>query len=81
MEVSPTASAEMNAKDLKALGLKDGDMVRITASDGSSIQTVVRRSRRAVEGSIIVPHHFSSVRLNSLTRWTQAAVKIKVEKV
>lgn len=81
MEVSPTGSAEMNVKDLKALGLKDGDMVRITASDGSSIQTVVRRSRRAVEGSIIVPHHFSSVRLNSLTRWNQAAVKIKVEKV
>jgi predicted molibdopterin-dependent oxidoreductase YjgC len=79
-EVCPEGSAEMNFKDLKALGLKDGDPVTITSSDGASLQVKAKLSRRAMEGSIIVPYHFSAMKLNSFTTWNQAVVKVKVEK-
>ncbi|MEI8181067.1 MAG: molybdopterin-dependent oxidoreductase [Desulfomonile sp.] len=81
MEVCPAGYAEMNVKDLKSLALKDGDMVKISTSDGTSIQVPVRVSRRALKGSVIVPYHFSALGLNRLTRWGQPTVKIHIEKV
>ncbi len=74
-------AAEINRKDLKALGLKTGDTVKISSADGTSIQVKVKPSRRALEGSIIVPQHFPAWKLNSLTRCGQPVVKVKVEKV
>lgn len=74
-------AAEISRKDLKALGLKAGDTVKITNADGTSIQVSVKPSRRALEGSIIVPQHFPAWKLNSLTRWGQPVIKVKVEKV
>ncbi len=81
MEVCPNADAEMSPKDLKALGLAAGDTVKITNAEGTSIQVKVRPSRRALESSIIVPQHFPDNRLNSVTRWNQPVVKVKVEKI
>ncbi len=81
MEVCPDGDAEINRKDLKGLGLKAGDMVKITNAEGTSIQVRVKPSRRALEGSIIVPQHFPAWKLNTLTRWGQPVVKVKVEKV
>jgi predicted molibdopterin-dependent oxidoreductase YjgC len=81
MEVCPSGYAELNRKDLKKLGLKEGDMVKISTSDGNSIHAPVRVSRRALEGSVIVPYHFSALNLNRLTRWGQPAVKIQIDKV
>jgi len=80
MEVCPNGSAEMNYKDLKELGLTEGDAVKITAASGASVQLKVKRSRRALEGSVIVPYHFSQLKLNNFTRWDQPAVKVQVEK-
>ncbi len=81
LEVCPAGSAEMNFKDLKALGLKDGDTVTITSGNGASMQVKAKWSRRAVEGSVIVPYHFSALKLNTFTEWDQPVVKVKVEKV
>jgi formate dehydrogenase (NADP+) alpha subunit len=80
MEVSPEGVAEMNIKDLKQLGLKDGERVTLTTGNGLSVQVAVKRSRRAPVGSVIVPQHFSGLKLNSLTGWEQPVVKIRVEK-
>jgi predicted molibdopterin-dependent oxidoreductase YjgC len=81
MEVCPEGFAEMNSGDLKALGLKDGDEVKISGTDGCSIQVKVKRSARAMPKTVIVPQHFSQIKLNTLTRVNESAVKIKVEKV
>ncbi len=81
MEVSPEGTAEMNRNDMKSVGLADGDKARITTDTGASILVNVKRSRRAVEGSVIVPQHFASLKLNSLIRWDQPLVKVQVEKI
>ncbi|MFH1114100.1 MAG: molybdopterin-dependent oxidoreductase [Pseudomonadota bacterium] len=81
VEVCPAGTAEMNFKDLKALGVKDGDTVNITSGNGASMKVKAKWSRRAVEGSVIVPYHFSALKLNTFTEWDQPAVKVKVEKV
>ncbi len=67
MDVSPSGFAEMNAKDLKAMGLAEGAKVKITAENGVSVHVAVKRSRRAPQGFVIVPQHFSGVKLNGLT--------------
>jgi formate dehydrogenase alpha subunit len=81
MEVSPEGTAEMNRADMKSMGFADGDSVRITDATGFSIVMNVKRSRRAVEGSVIVPQHFASLKLNNLTRWDQPLVKVQVGKI
>ena len=81
MEVCPEGYAEMSRKDMKALGLRERDLVKITAPDGASVKVPVIESFRAVEGSVIVPYHFSALKLNGLTRWDEPVVKVKLEKV
>jgi predicted molibdopterin-dependent oxidoreductase YjgC len=80
MEVCPDGFAEMNYEDLKALEMKEGDTIKITAASGASARVKVKRSRRAVRGSVIVPYHFSELKLNNFTRWEQPVVKVQVEK-
>jgi predicted molibdopterin-dependent oxidoreductase YjgC len=80
MEVCPEAIAEMNSLDMAALGVAEGDSVRISGSAGSSIVVKATASYRAMAGSIIVPYHFGSVRLNSLTDWGNGPLTVKVEK-
>lgn len=79
-EVSPEGLVEIHPKDLKAWGLKDGDLVKITSADGTSVKAGVKRSWRATEGSIVVPYHFPALKLNGLTRWDKPVIKVKVEK-
>lgn len=81
MSACPQALAEMNTKDLKALGLRDGDNARISTADGLSIRIQVRLSHRAMEGLVIVPAHFSALGLNLLTKWDEPEIRINIEKV
>jgi predicted molibdopterin-dependent oxidoreductase YjgC len=80
LEVCPEAQAEMSWKDIRALGINEGDKVKISDASGASVQAVAKLSRRALDGVVIVPSHFPIVKLNMLTRWDGAAVKVKVEK-
>ncbi len=81
MEVCPEGFAEMNRKDMRAMGLSDGDVIRLTNAAGSSVQVKVKRSRRPMGGSVIVPHHFREIGLNRLMSREQPVIKVKVEKV
>lgn len=81
LEVCPEGYAEMNGKDLTALGVKSGDMVKVTSADGTSVQLKTKVSWRALEGTVIVPNHFSALKLNTFTKWDEAVVKVQVEKV
>ncbi|MBI5570601.1 MAG: molybdopterin-dependent oxidoreductase [Desulfomonile tiedjei] len=81
MEVCPDGLAEMHRNDLKALDLKEGDTVRLSTGDGASIQLNVSWSRRALQGTVIVPEHSSQVKLNTLLSWAKPVVKVRVEKV
>jgi len=81
LEVVAGAVAEMNRSDMKAVGLVDGDRVRITDSFGASIAVRAKGSRRAPAGVVIVPQHFSEAKLNTLTRWDDPAPRVRVEKV
>ena len=80
MDVSPEGIAEMNSKDMKAIGAGDGDTVKITGSSGQWIRAKVKESVRALEGSVIVPQHFSAIKLNTLTSWEEPLVRVRVEK-
>lgn len=81
MEVRGEAVARMNPHDIRAMGLKNGDKVKITSASGSSIEIMVEPSTRAVEGTVIIPHHFPALKLNTLTRWDEPVVRVNVEKV
>ncbi len=80
MEVSPEAKAGMSAKDMEALGLVDGDTVKIVSSNGDSLSAKAEESRRALEGTVIVPQHFAALKWNGLVGWNGDPVKVKVEK-
>lgn len=80
-EVCPEGLAEMNRKDLRAMGITDGNMVKITSASGASMKVKIKDSRRAPEGFVIVPQHFSALKLNNFTRWEQPVVKVQVEKI
>jgi predicted molibdopterin-dependent oxidoreductase YjgC len=80
-EVSPPDTAEMNRKDLRSLGVSDGNMVKITSATGATMQVKAKDSRRAPEGFVIVPQHFSALKLNNFTEWGQPVVKVQVEKI
>ena len=81
MEVCPDGSAEFNRSDMEQLGVVDGDKVKITSPEGLWIQVKAKRSRRPRKGTIIVPQHFSALKVNTLTAWDTPLVKVSVEKV
>jgi len=81
MEVCPDGSAEFNRSDMEQLGVGDGDKVKITSPEGLWIQVKAKRSRRPRKGTIIVPQHFSALKVNTLTAWDTPLVKVSVEKV
>lgn len=80
MAVCPDGFAEMHWDDLQTMGLNEGDKVRITSPVGA-IEARVKESLRALKGSVIVPQHFSRLKLNSLTCWHEPVTRVKVEKV
>lgn len=80
-EVAPEPYAEMNPRDLKVLGLSDGDTIKVSDSNGTSAQLKAKRSLRAADGTIIVPYHFGMLKLNNFFRRSKPVVKVRVEKV
>ena len=80
MEVCPEGFVEMNSNDMKELGLQEEETVKITSRDGTAIQVRVKKSHRAPKGTVIVPEHFSPIKLNILTQRRQPVVNVRVEK-
>ncbi len=79
MEVCPSGFAEMNGADMANLGVVEGANIKVTGS-GETIILKVKQSRRPLKGTILVPYHFSSNKLNSFTDWGSTEILIKVEK-
>jgi len=79
--VSPQASAELNPEDMEARRLQDGDLVRLLSRIGRSDVLVVRSSSRVGKGSVIVPHHFPSLKLNAIIGWDLPSGEVNIEKL
>lgn len=79
ISVCPEPIAEMCPADLESLGISDGATVRITNAYGISVKIKVKASDRALQGYVIAPQHFSSLKLNALTRWDEPIVRVLVE--
>ncbi len=80
MEVSPPGFAEMSRVDMTGLGLNDGDTIKIIGNNGQAISLKAKESRRALQGMVLVPYHFSKNKLNSFTDWGSTEIVIQVEK-
>jgi predicted molibdopterin-dependent oxidoreductase YjgC len=80
MDVKGTPAAEMNRKDMKRLGLGDGDTIKVNTEAGHTATIQVKASRRALEGVILAPYHYSAIRLNSVMDWDSPGVKVGIEK-
>jgi predicted molibdopterin-dependent oxidoreductase YjgC len=65
----PTPIVEVHPLDAAALGVSDGDLVRIT-SRRNDLVTGVRVSNRVARGQVFVPFHFREAAANLLTNPT-----------
>jgi len=54
--VESVAICEMNEKDMKSLGIRDGDRVRITTKFGSVVLTAKKSRRIKSPGTVFVPY-------------------------
>ena len=64
--LEPEAIGGMNARDMQRLGIRPGDMIRITTRRGDII-TKVRQDRDVAEGMVFVPFCFAEGAANVLT--------------
>ena len=80
MQVCPEPVAEICSSDMRTLGLEEGNTVKLIDEQGDYVKLKVKWSRRALAGEILVAYHFPSLKLNSLMKWNEPLVKIKVEK-
>ncbi len=62
----PVPVVDMNAQDAEALGVAEGDTVRVTSRRGS-VLIGVRISRRQARGQIFISMHFREAAVNLLT--------------
>ncbi|HET7791491.1 MAG TPA: molybdopterin-dependent oxidoreductase [Gemmatimonadales bacterium] len=62
----PTPIVEVHPDDAAALGVTDGDLVRLTSRRNSMV-TGVRVSERVARGQVFVPFHFREAAANLLT--------------
>jgi formate dehydrogenase major subunit len=62
----PVPVVDMNLEDATALGVEDGDTVRVTSRRGS-VLIGVRISDRQARGQIFIPMHFREAAANLLT--------------
>jgi predicted molibdopterin-dependent oxidoreductase YjgC len=65
-EIAPEARLEMTPADLEALGLADGEMVRVVSRRGE-VTVKVLRSDKPSRGSVFLPFHFKEAAANLLT--------------
>ncbi len=80
MDVCPDYQVEMSHNDMKAQGLTENSIIRISA-DGISVDAKVKKSRRPLDGTIIMAPYFPHLKLNSFLRRETPVTKVKIEKV
>jgi len=61
------AYVEMSSADIKELGIKDGDMVKISSRRGTIETKVVDTGTKLRKGDIFIPFHFAEAAANKLT--------------
>ncbi len=66
-KLSPEAWLEMNPRDAKKLGLKQGDRVRVVSQRGSVDKLLLRITQIIAPGQVFMPFHFSETNANNLT--------------
>src|SRR2546422_7745986 len=62
----PTPVVEIHPDDARALGVADGDPVRLTSRRNSMVSSC-RVSERVARGQVFVPFHFRDAAANLLT--------------
>jgi len=62
----PNAFAEIHPSDAKNIGVKDGEMIRVTTRRGT-IETHAQVTERVARGSLFIPFHFAEAAANRLT--------------
>ncbi len=80
LQVSSKAVAEMNGQDMRAGGIGEGDRIRLKASSGATVELEVKKSRRALPNSVIVPQHFAESKVNTLVGWDEYPTTVTIEK-
>lgn len=66
MEIQGTSYIEMNYKDAEALGIKNGDKVKVSSRRGQ-IESTARVGRKVSQGESWMPFHFPDGNANWLT--------------
>ena len=64
--IQPEAHVFLNPDDAKAMGISDGDFVRLSSRRGT-IELRARLSHRDTPGTCFVPFHFREAAANLLT--------------
>ena len=78
---APEPYVEINNEDARALGISEGDRVRVTTRRGS-IAPVARVTDRILKGVLFIPFHYAEAAANMLTNPAlDAAAKIPEYKV
>jgi predicted molibdopterin-dependent oxidoreductase YjgC len=72
------AYVEFGREDAKALGLKDGDLVKL-AGNGAELQLKAKVGNRLSKGVLFAPYHFAAAGVNRLYKG-EAAVAVTVSK-
>lgn len=62
----PCALVDINPADAEALGISDGDMIRVTSRRGS-VQAAASVTDRSPVGAVFLPFHFAEAAANLLT--------------
>ena len=62
----PTAIVEIHPEDARKLGVREGELVRLTSRRNSMV-TAARISERVARGQVFVPFHFREAAANLLT--------------
>ena len=66
MEIAPSSFIEINIKDADAIGVKDGDRVKVSSRRGK-IETTARVGDKVSKGETWMPFHFPDGNANWLT--------------
>ena len=61
------AYVEMSSADIKELGIKDGDMVRVSSRRGTIETKAVDTGIKLRKGDVFIPFHFAEAAANKLT--------------
>ena len=65
-EIVPEAYVELNPEDARALGIIDGERVRVSSRRGE-IELKARLTERVPKGTVFIPFHFGEAAANVLT--------------